>query len=43
MTLVDEMVGRVLVHLEKLGLEKNTIVVFTSEHGEMLGDHRLMS
>ncbi len=42
-TLVDEMVGRVLEHLEKLGLEKNTIVVFTSEHGEMLGDHRLMS
>ena len=42
-TLVDEMVGRVLEHLEKLGLERNTIVVFTSEHGEMLGDHRLMS
>ena len=42
-TLVDEMVGRVLEHLKKLDLEKNTIVVFTSEHGEMLGDHRLMS
>jgi arylsulfatase A-like enzyme len=24
-------------------MEENTIVVFTSEHGEMLGDHRLMS
>ena len=42
-TLVDEMVGRVLEHLKQLELEKNTIVLFTSEHGEMLGDHGLMS
>ena len=42
-TLVDEMVGRVLERLRELGLEQNTIVVFTSEHGEMMGDHRLMS
>jgi arylsulfatase A-like enzyme len=42
-TLVDEMVGRVMERLRELGLEQNTIVVFTSEHGEMMGDHRLMS
>ncbi len=42
-TLVDEMVGVVLRRLRELGLEENTIVVFTSEHGEMMGDHRLMS
>ncbi len=42
-TLVDEMVGVVLQRLRELGLEKNTIIVFTSEHGEMMGDHRLMS
>ncbi len=42
-TLADEMVGRVLDRLEQLGLDENTIVVFTSDHGEMLGDHRLMS
>ena len=42
-TLVDEMVGRVLQRLRALGLEDDTIVVFTSDHGEMMGDHRLMS
>jgi arylsulfatase A-like enzyme len=41
-TLVDEMVGRVLDHLSKLGLTEDTIVVFTSEHGDMMGDHRLL-
>jgi arylsulfatase A-like enzyme len=42
-TLVDEMVGRVLDRVRELGLEEDTIVVFTSDHGEMMGDHRLMS
>ena len=42
-TLVDEMVGVVLQRLRELGLEEKTIIVFTSEHGEMMGDHRLMS
>ncbi|MBI9072972.1 MAG: sulfatase [Melioribacteraceae bacterium] len=30
---LDESVGRVMVELEKLGLDKNTIIVFTSDHG----------
>jgi arylsulfatase A-like enzyme len=41
-TLVDEMVGRVLARLAELGLSDRTIVVFTSEHGELMGAHRLM-
>ena len=41
-TLVDEMYGRILTRLEALGLAENTIVVFTTDHGEMMGDHRLM-
>ena len=41
-TLVDEMVGHVLDKLRESGLEENTIVVFTSEHGELMGDHRMM-
>ena len=41
-TLVDEMYGRILAKLEALGLADNTIVVFTTDHGEMMGDHRLM-
>ena len=41
-TLVDDEVGRILDVLEATGEADNTIVVFTSDHGEMLGDHQLM-
>jgi len=40
---VDDWVGRLLAKLKELGLEKNTLVVFTSDHGEMLGDHGMHS
>jgi arylsulfatase len=36
---VDEQVGRVLDELDRLGLARNTLVVFASDHGELLGDH----
>ncbi|MCD6361264.1 MAG: sulfatase-like hydrolase/transferase [Armatimonadetes bacterium] len=36
---VDRAVGRVLDTLEQLGIADHTIVVFTSDHGEFLGDH----
>lgn len=39
--LIDAQVGRVLDELEKSGASSNTIVVFTSDHGELLGDHGL--
>ena len=38
-SMIDECVGRVLGRLEELGLRESTIVIFTSDHGEMLGDH----
>ena len=38
---VDHSLGRVLQELERLGLAENTIVIFSSDHGEMLGDHGL--
>ena len=38
---VDHCVGHVLDGLEELGLAENTIVVYTSDHGEMGGDHGL--
>lgn len=41
-TLVDEMYGRILAKLESLGLADNTIIVYTTDHGEMMGDHRLI-
>lgn len=40
-TLVDEQIGRLLTHLDKLGLADSTIVVFTSDHGDMMGSHGL--
>ncbi|HEY3236466.1 MAG TPA: sulfatase-like hydrolase/transferase, partial [Polyangiaceae bacterium] len=33
----DAQLGRVLAHVTALGLEGNTLVVFVSDHGEMLG------
>jgi len=36
---VDENVGRVLDYLEESGLNKNTIVVYTSDQGFYLGEH----
>ena len=38
---VDTRIGQVLDALEELGLADNTIVVYTSDHGEMDGDHGL--
>ncbi len=37
--LIDDQVGCMLEMLEKTGQIDNTIVIFTSDHGEMLGDH----
>ncbi len=38
---VDRSVGTILGELERLGRAEDTIVVFTSDHGEMLGAHAL--
>ena len=40
---VDDWIGQILDKLRALDLERNTLVVFTSDHGEMLGDHGLHS
>ena len=37
--LIDVQVGRMLEALERTGQLENTIVIFMSDHGEMLGDH----
>ena len=38
---MDDNVGKILAALRNMGLEENTIVVYTSDHGEMLGAHGL--
>ncbi|MCP4644172.1 MAG: sulfatase [bacterium] len=40
---IDEEIGRVVAHLERLGIADNTIVVYTSDHGSMLGSHGIGS
>jgi arylsulfatase A-like enzyme len=40
---VDKAVGGILRTLEDLGLAENTIVVYTSDHGDMMGSHRLLT
>ncbi len=37
--LIDAQVGRLVEELDREGLRENTIIVYTSDHGEMLGDH----
>jgi arylsulfatase A-like enzyme len=37
--LIDDQVGRILDALEQSGQREETIVIFMSDHGEMLGDH----
>jgi len=39
---IDDQFARILQALEKSGQAENTVVIFTSDHGETLGDHGLM-
>jgi arylsulfatase A-like enzyme len=38
-TEIDDKVGEILLTLKENGFDKNTLVIFTSDHGEMLGSH----
>ncbi|HIL69353.1 MAG TPA: hypothetical protein EYG38_05830 [Verrucomicrobia bacterium] len=40
---VDAQIGKLLDALKNNGLEENTLVIFTSDHGDMDGSHRLAS
>ena len=42
-SLIDDCIGRVLRALEDRGFIENTWMVFSSDHGEMLGDHGLIA
>jgi arylsulfatase A-like enzyme len=41
MTLVDRAVGKILDAVEAAGISDNTIIVFTSEHGDQMGEHNI--
>lgn len=41
-SLIDHQVGRMRLALRDLGLAENTLIVYTSDHGDWLGDHGLV-
>ncbi len=40
-TLIDEQIGRILEAVNRLGLDHDTVKVFTSDHGAFVGSHRM--
>jgi choline-sulfatase len=40
-TYIDDQIGKILNKLDQLGLRENTIIVYTSDHGELAGEHGL--
>jgi len=41
-TMIDDAIGRILTALKSLGLDSKTVVIFTSDHGDFMGDHQLL-
>ncbi len=41
-SMIDDSVGQILAALEKLDMADNTMIVYTSDHGDMLGDHGMI-
>lgn len=39
---IDDAVGQVMRTLQQLGLDRNTVVIFTSDHADLFGDRGLM-
>ncbi len=37
--LIDDQIGRIFDALERKGLLENTVILFSSDHGELMGDH----
>ncbi|MDX1483943.1 MAG: sulfatase-like hydrolase/transferase, partial [Alphaproteobacteria bacterium] len=41
-TMVDDQIARVLAKLDELGLSDDTVVIFTADHGDFMGDHAIL-
>ncbi len=42
-SMLDKYIGKILDHLDELGLRDNTLVVFTTDHGHFFGQHGLIT
>ncbi len=38
----DDAIGRIVAHLKQTGQYENTVIVYTSDHGDMCGSHRML-
>jgi len=43
MTMLDKYIGKILDKLDELGLSENTLVCYTTDHGDFLGQHGLVA
>nr|WP_235502556.1 MULTISPECIES: sulfatase-like hydrolase/transferase [unclassified Kitasatospora] len=41
MSHIDQQINRFLMALDEHGLREDTYIAFTSDHGEMMGDHHM--
>ena len=41
-SLLDDSIGQVLAAIEKLGYADNTIIIYTSDHGDLMGEHGML-
>ena len=41
-TMIDEKIGQIIEALDRKGMLENSVIVFTSDHGDNLGDHGLV-
>jgi arylsulfatase A-like enzyme len=41
-SMIDHSVGEILATLSKLDLDNNTMIIYTSDHGDLAGDHGLL-
>lgn len=41
-TLIDDQVGRIVAHLKQRGLLEDTVIIYSADHGDCLGAHKLI-
>lgn len=41
-TQIDDNIGRILEAVKEKGIENDTLIMFTNDHGELMGDHGLL-